>query len=455
MSGLAAIGAGRLRHRVLHHTSPCRSSPPMRTATAAARGVALAFIAYAGTLIVTAPLLGGLSDRVGRKPCVLAGLALAGCPPWRWWSRPPADGARRRAGAAGRRDRARRRGGSDRLGGRAGRRAGSGPARRARHGLRHGGFLWRGRARHAHRLLAARRGGAARHLLAAHGRCRAAHPIIARLPDRRPNGARRIWLRVPAFPRGTVASSFGMFAAWGVTGVTITSVPSALAAAGYPRLGPLAVCFMIIAGTAVQQAIGRWPARRLSLTACRCGGRGGARHPRHARHLAAAAARRRGRRSAAGLWLPLCRRPGGGVRGSLGRGPGRARRRASSSSPMRASACRRCLRGGRRRLRRTRGPGRLLGGPREPVCAACAAAVAPAGLRRAASSPWNASWSSTSRRCPTSPLAAPCWRGGGGAGRGHAARAPRRPLRAGRSGSSDRLPEAAAACHRCVALLVA
>ncbi|WP_332837798.1 hypothetical protein, partial [Neoroseomonas rubea] len=90
-------------------------------------------------------------------------------------------------------------------------------------------------------------------------------PVVARLPDRRAT-ERVAWLRVPAFPRGTVASSFGMFAAWGVTGVTITSVPSALAAAGYPRLGPLAVCFMIIAGTAVQQAIGRWPARRLSLT---------------------------------------------------------------------------------------------------------------------------------------------------------------------------------------------
>jgi MFS family permease len=47
--------------------------------------------------------------------------------------------------------------------------------------------------------------------------------------------------------------------------VTITSVPTALAAAGYPRLGPLAVCFMILAGTAVQQAIGGMAARRSSL----------------------------------------------------------------------------------------------------------------------------------------------------------------------------------------------
>jgi hypothetical protein len=90
-------------------------------------------------------------------------------------------------------------------------------------------------------------------------------PVVARLPDRR-RPERVAWLRVPAFPRGTVASSFGMFAAWGVTGVTLTSVPSTLAAAGYPRLGPLAVCFMIMVGTAMQQAIGGWPARRLSLT---------------------------------------------------------------------------------------------------------------------------------------------------------------------------------------------
>ena len=86
----------------------------------------------------------------------------------------------------------------------------------------------------------------------------------ALLPGRAPP-TKVAWLRVPAFPRGTLAPSFGMFAAWGVTGVTITSVPLALAQAGYPRMGPLAVCFMILTGTAVQQAIGRMPARRLSL----------------------------------------------------------------------------------------------------------------------------------------------------------------------------------------------
>ena len=56
-----------------------------------------------------------------------------------------------------------------------------------------------------------------------------------------------------------------LFAAWGVTGVTLTSVPAALAATGHPRLGPLAICFMILVGTLMQQAVGKLPARRASL----------------------------------------------------------------------------------------------------------------------------------------------------------------------------------------------
>lgn len=229
-----------------------------------AGGLALAFIAYAGTLIVTAPLLGGLSDRIGRKPCVLAGLALSGLSTLALVVAPGlvalavaralqgvaiglvAGGATAWAAELA--------GGPE-----AGRRAALVMAFGTAGSYGAGGlatliaFWLLGEAEPPvtfwlHVAVVA--------LLI---------PIVARLPDRRPT-ERVAWLRVPAFPRGTVASSFGMFAAWGVTGVTITSVPSALAAAGYPRLGPLAVCFMIIAGTAVQQAIGRWPARRLSLT---------------------------------------------------------------------------------------------------------------------------------------------------------------------------------------------
>ena len=56
---------------------------PLFTSYAARDGqgagaLAAAFVAYAFTLIVTAPLLGGLSDRLGRKPCIVAGMILAG-----------------------------------------------------------------------------------------------------------------------------------------------------------------------------------------------------------------------------------------------------------------------------------------------------------------------------------------------------------------------------------------
>lgn len=242
---------------------------PLYTAYAAmdgggASGLAAAFIAYATTLIVTAPLLGGLSDRVGRKPCVMAALVFAGLGTVALilapglaaltvarvlqgfaigliaggataWAAELAGGPE--AGRSAARVMAFATAGSYALGG----------LTTLTALWLHGGdtpplTYW------AHVAIV---------LLVL--------PIVARLPDRR-RPERVAWLRVPAFPRGTVASSFGMFAAWGVTGVTLTSVPSTLAAAGYPRLGPLAICFMIMVGTAMQQAIGGWPARRLSLT---------------------------------------------------------------------------------------------------------------------------------------------------------------------------------------------
>ncbi|RYI83680.1 MAG: MFS transporter, partial [Acetobacteraceae bacterium] len=42
-----------------------------------AGALAMAFACYAATVIVSAPLLGPLPDRIGRKPCVLLGVALA------------------------------------------------------------------------------------------------------------------------------------------------------------------------------------------------------------------------------------------------------------------------------------------------------------------------------------------------------------------------------------------
>lgn len=228
-----------------------------------ASGLTAAFIAYAATLIITAPLLGGLSDRVGRKPCVLAGLVLAGLSTLALVVAPGLAAlavARTLQGlalgmvAGGATAWAAELAGGPEAGRRAARVMAFGTAGSyAAGGLLTLVALWLlGDAEPPvtfwlHLVMVA--------LLVV---------LVARLPDRRPP-TRVAWLRVPAFPSGTVASSFGMFAAWGVTGVTITSVPTALAAAGYPRLGPLAVCFMILAGTAVQQAIGGMAARRSSL----------------------------------------------------------------------------------------------------------------------------------------------------------------------------------------------
>ncbi len=241
---------------------------PLYTAYAAmdgggASGLAAAFITYAATLIVTAPLLGGLSDRIGRKPCVLMAMILAATSTVALILVPGLAAlalARLFQGLA------------------IGLVAGGATAWAAE--LAGGPEA----GRHAARVMAfgtagsyALGGLATLLALWLHGGENPpltywAHlaailvllPVVARLPDRRAP-ERVAWLRLPAFPRGTVASSFGMFAAWGVTGVTLTSVPSTLAAAGYPRLGPLAICFMIAVGTAMQQAIGAWPARRLSL----------------------------------------------------------------------------------------------------------------------------------------------------------------------------------------------
>jgi predicted MFS family arabinose efflux permease len=227
-----------------------------------ASGLATAFIAYAATLIVTAPLLGGLSDRIGRKPCVIAALVLAGLSTLALVVAPGLHAlalARMLQGLA------------------IGLVAGGATAWAAE--LAGGPEAGRSAARVMAFATAGSYGAGALATLLALWLLGEAEPpvtfwlhlaavallvpVVALLPDRRAH-ERVAWLRVPAFPRGTVAGSFGMFAAWGTTGVVITSVPSALAAAGYPRLGPVAVCFMILAGTAVQQAIGRVPARRAS-----------------------------------------------------------------------------------------------------------------------------------------------------------------------------------------------
>jgi MFS family permease len=228
-----------------------------------AGGLSLAFITYATTLIVTAPLLGGLSDRIGRKPCLLAAMVFAFLATTALIVAPglPALALARMfqglaiglvAGGATAWA-AELAGGPD-----AGRVAARVTAFATAGSFAAGGIatlavLWLvgdGEPPVTFWL----------HLAA----IALLLPLVARLPDRAPQ-ARVAWLRLPAFPRGTVTTTFGMFAAWGVTGVTLSSVPAALAASGHPRLGPLAICFMILVGTLVQQAMGRLPARRASL----------------------------------------------------------------------------------------------------------------------------------------------------------------------------------------------
>jgi MFS family permease len=228
-----------------------------------AGGLSLAFITYATTLIVTAPLLGGLSDRIGRKPCLLAAMVFAFLATTALIVAPglPALALARMfqglaiglvAGGATAWA-AELAGGPD-----AGR-----VAARVTAFATAGSFAAGGIATLAVLWLVGDSEPPVTfwlHLAA----IALLLPLVARLPDRAPQ-ARVAWLRLPAFPRGTVTTTFGMFAAWGVTGVTLSSVPAALAASGHPRLGPLAICFMILVGTLVQQAMGRLPARRASL----------------------------------------------------------------------------------------------------------------------------------------------------------------------------------------------
>ncbi|MBY0337185.1 MAG: hypothetical protein K2X11_11265, partial [Acetobacteraceae bacterium] len=86
-------------------------------------------------------------------------------------------------------------------------------------------------------------------------------PVLARLPEtlRAPVPG---WLRRPAFPRGTWATTLPMLAAWGSTGTMLTAVPAVLAGAGHPKLGAVAVAVMILVGVAVQQGLKRVEPRR-------------------------------------------------------------------------------------------------------------------------------------------------------------------------------------------------
>ncbi|MES2712903.1 MAG: MFS transporter [Pseudomonadota bacterium] len=228
---------------------------------AGAGGLAMAFVAYAGTVIITAPLLGALSDRIGRKPCMILGLLLAAVSIILLIMIPSLaalGAARMLQGLA------------------TGVIAGAGTAWAAELGA--------GGARAASITAAGTAGGfgiggliTLGALLLAPGAeppftywlhlavSAVALASIAWLPETRA-GPRGPWLRLPAFPRGTLASTLGMLPAWGTTGVMLTAIPAALAAQGSPRLGPFAVCVMILVGVVVQPFLRGVAAGRAVLT---------------------------------------------------------------------------------------------------------------------------------------------------------------------------------------------
>jgi MFS family permease len=226
--------------------------------------LSLAFVCYAAALILTAPLLGSLSDRLGRRPCVLAAVALAGAATLALVLAPGLAAlalARALQGLAiGLVAGAATAWAAELAGGpEAARRAAAVVALGTAGSFGAGGLL----------TLAALeiQDGAEPpasywlHLLAV----ACALAVVARLPETHHGDRAASWLRLPGFPRGTLATSLAIVPAWGVTGTALTSVPVALAAQGMPRLGPVAVCVMILAGVAMQQGLRRLAPRRSVL----------------------------------------------------------------------------------------------------------------------------------------------------------------------------------------------
>lgn len=224
-----------------------------------------AFACYAGILILTAPLLGPLPDRIGRRPCMLLGLALAAASSLLlalWPGVGPlalarglqglAMGCITNAAGAWAAELAEQRGEAPEAASRQGARIvaagtagsfGAGPVFTLLNLLatpdsRPPVVLWAHLAMVAAMLI-----------------------VVARLPETR-TGTGGAVLRLPLFPKGTLPSTLGMLPGWGVTGVVLTTVPAALAALGEPRAGAWAVAVMILAGAATQQLLKGLPPRR-------------------------------------------------------------------------------------------------------------------------------------------------------------------------------------------------
>ena len=218
--------------------------------------LALAFACYAAVVIATAPLLGPLPDRIGRKPCVLLGVGFAALSTL-VLSLQPGLGALALARAAqgfgmGCVAGAAAAWAAELAGGGA---RGAGQAARIIAAATIGSFalggvltllaLWAAPAAYPPVTFALHLGFAGLLLV-----------LVARLPETRPAGAPRgAWLRRPAFPRGTWPTTLAIIPGWGVTGTVLTSVPAALAAAGWPKAGPLAACAMMGVGVLAQLAV--------------------------------------------------------------------------------------------------------------------------------------------------------------------------------------------------------
>ncbi len=232
-------------------------------------GLSAAFACYAGILILTAPLLGPLPDRIGRRPCVMIGLGLAAAStlllalwPGVWplalarGLQGLAMGCVTNAAGAWAAELAEARG--------------MPPQAASRHGAAvvaagTAGSFGAGPVFTLLNLLAVPDGRPPLVFWVHLALLALMLPAIARLPETR-IVAGAATLRLPFFPKGTLASTMGMIPGWGVTGVVLTTVPAALAALGHPRAGAWAVALMILAGTATQQLFkGLAPLRALRL----------------------------------------------------------------------------------------------------------------------------------------------------------------------------------------------
>ncbi|SDD16765.1 MFS transporter [Belnapia rosea] len=217
-----------------------------------AGALAAAFACYAATVILTAPLLGPLPDRIGRKPCVLLGIALAAVSSLvlsLWPSIPALALARVAQGlgmgcVAG----AAAAWGAELAGGGAegGRRAAGVIALATIGSFGAGGILTLAA------ILAwpAQRPPAtfALHLAL----CLLLLVLVARLPETLA-APQRGWLRLPRFPPGTLATTCAILPGWGVTGTVLTAVQSTLAAGGQRLAGPVAACGMMLIGVLAQR----------------------------------------------------------------------------------------------------------------------------------------------------------------------------------------------------------